>query len=529
MLKKSMFFVAVASMVMATSCSQEDLATTQLSSNEISINPSMGLKTRAVETTISNLGSFTVNAFQDGAANYMDGVKYTSTDGSVWNTDAGKFYWPVEGKLHFYAYAPNEPKLGGTLKLDKNAQTLTDFSPDSQPYDQVDFVYAKVTGDMATNGKTGIDPTFHHALSEITISAKNSNTAYTVEVTGVKVGNVVTKATFLFPSTIGAKASWNLSTNPSDIGEYHTTWDTPTVLGDEISNLNAKNVPFMIIPQPFEPSSKASEKQYIALKVKITMQGGLIVRDGWVYVSTSTKLEMGKKYNYILDFTTGAGQDENGKELISGKNITLSATMESWDILDMSTTAKISGRSTSTDDFSISIDGTRQPVSVSSDGTWLCYHIGEISSTDAMFYNCKNITSLDLSNFDTSKVTSMSSMFSDCSNLASLDLSNFDTSKVTAMDGMFSGCNNLASLDLSNFDTSNVTSMNGMFSGCSNLTTLDLSNLNTTKAANMDYMFSSCSKLNTIYVVECEEITVSTIKNLVKQAGLSEEIVKTSK
>lgn len=330
MLKKSMFFAAVASMVMATSCSQEDLATTQLSSNEISVNPSMGLKTRAVETTISNLGSFTVNAFQDGAANYMDGVKYTSTDGSVWNTDAGKFYWPVEGKLHFYAFAPNEPRLGGTLKLDKDAQTLTGWSPNTDSYDQEDFVYATATGDMATNGKTGIDLTFQHALSEITIAAKNTNTAYTVQVTGVKIGNVSTKGDFTFPSTTGAPASWNVSTATEDIGEYKNTWQDATTLSNDVSTLNAKNVPFMIIPQQLEKADKASEKAYIAVKVKITMQGGQVIRDGWSYVGIDTNWEMGKKYAYTLDYSNGAGQDENGKQIISGTTVNLNCTVTSW-------------------------------------------------------------------------------------------------------------------------------------------------------------------------------------------------------
>lgn len=137
MFKKSMFCVALASLVLATSCSQDDLQTAKFSQN--TINPNVGLggqpistfaaakgkaaKSRAVETTITNLGSFTMNAFQDGEANYMKDVKYTSTDGSVWNTDAGTFYWPVEGNLHFYAYAPEQPGQAGTFNLDNPGDT----------------------------------------------------------------------------------------------------------------------------------------------------------------------------------------------------------------------------------------------------------------------------------------------------------------------------------------------------------------------------------------------------------------------
>ena len=74
-------------------------------------------------------------------------------------------------------------------------------------------------------------------------------------------------------------------------------------------------------------------------------------------------------------------------------------------------------------------------------------------------------------------------------NLTTLNLSNFDTSKVTDMQYMFGGVNNLTTLDLSNFDTSNVTNMEGMFYNMYNLTTLDLSNFNTSKVTDMNSIF----------------------------------------
>ena len=58
-----------------------------------------------------------------------------------------------------------------------------------------------------------------------------------------------------------------------------------------------------------------------------------------------------------------------------------------------------------------------------------------------MFYGCRNLISLDLSNFNTSSVTNMEYMFYNCKNLISLDLSNFNTSSVTSMRDMFYGCN----------------------------------------------------------------------------------------
>ena len=50
-----------------------------------------------------------------------------------------------------------------------------------------------------------------------------------------------------------------------------------------------------------------------------------------------------------------------------------------------------------------------------------------------MFSNCENLTSLDVSNFNTQNVTDMSAMFNECSNLTSLDVSKFDTKNITDM------------------------------------------------------------------------------------------------
>lgn len=341
-----MFCVALASLVLATSCSQDDLQTAKFSQNTINPNVELGsqpistfaaakgkaVKSRAVETTITNLGSFTMNAFQDGETNYMNNVEYTTSDnGSSWTTAAGKFFWPVEGDLHLYGYAPAAPGTSGTFKIDKDAQTLTDFVPFETAAAQQDFVYAKSTGNNATNGTTGVELNFQHALTEISVAAKNSNTAYTVKVTGVKLGNVKTKGTFTFPSIANSAASWTLSDVAEDVGSYETTWSTATELSSSVSTLDEANVAFMLLPQQLEKSEKASEKAYLALKVNITMQGGKVIRDGWAYIGLNTNWEMGKHYAYTLDFSDGAGQDENGKQIISGKEMVLKVKVTPWD------------------------------------------------------------------------------------------------------------------------------------------------------------------------------------------------------
>ena len=116
-----------------------------------------------------------------------------------------------------------------------------------------------------------------------------------------------------------------------------------------------------------------------------------------------------------------------------------------------------------------------------------------------MFEDCQELSSLDLSKFNTKEVKYMRSMFYGCQKLSSLDLSKFNTEKVTDMRDMFWGCSALTSLDLSNFNTEKVESMMGMFFSCSALTSLDLSNFNTERVESMSSMFSGCSTLQTIF------------------------------
>ena len=134
------------------------------------------------------------------------------------------------------------------------------------------------------------------------------------------------------------------------------------------------------------------------------------------------------------------------------------------------------------------------------------FDTSQVTTMSYMFYGVSSLNTLNLSNFNTSKVTDMRDMFYGMANLTTLNLSSFDTSKVMDMSEMFYGMANLTTLDLSSFDTSMVVNMMGMFANMSNLTSLDLSNFDTSKVTDMKYMFYLDNedipkdKLETIYV-----------------------------
>lgn len=121
--------------------------------------------------------------------------------------------------------------------------------------------------------------------------------------------------------------------------------------------------------------------------------------------------------------------------------------------------------------------------------------VTDITTVARMFYGCSNLTSVDLSGLDTSKVIDMNYMFGGCSKLETLDVSGFDTQNVADMDSMFSGCSSLKSLNVSSFDTSKVTRMDFMFEKCSQLSQLNVSNFSTGNVENMQGMFEQCSNL----------------------------------
>ena len=137
-----------------------------------------------------------------------------------------------------------------------------------------------------------------------------------------------------------------------------------------------------------------------------------------------------------------------------------------------------------------------------------------ITNMGGMFYGCSNLSNIDVSLFNTKNVTNMGGMFYNCSNLKIIDLGKFDTKNVTEMGGMFLGCSNLEKINLSSFDTKNVTDMNGMFYNCFNLTSIELKSFDTKNVTNMSYMFYKCSNLVNI------ELTSFNTENVVNMESM---------
>ena len=124
------------------------------------------------------------------------------------------------------------------------------------------------------------------------------------------------------------------------------------------------------------------------------------------------------------------------------------------------------------------------------------------TTLSSFFKELKSLTSISgLENLNTTHVTDMSKMFYNCNNLSSLNLSQFNTGNVEKMNEMFYYCRELNSLDLSAFNTAKVNNMYRMFYYCF-VRTIDLSSFNTANVENMDEMFAGASLVVNIYTSE---------------------------
>ena len=205
--------------------------------------------------------------------------------------------------------------------------------------------------------------------------------------------------------------------------------------------------------------------------------------------------------------------DANGNyDITIGSNNTIYANPSSFELFSNLTNV------TSIDLSNMDTSGMTNMFNMFSDNTSLTnitfgdnFNTANVTNMGGMFKNCTILKTIDLSSFDTSNATIFASMFMNCQGLQNLDLKSFNTSNVERMETMFYNCSSLTSLDLSSFNTSNVERMDAMFYNCSSLISLDLSNFDTSKITDMTYMFNRCKSLTSINLSSFDTSNVSSL------------------
>ncbi|MFT8756531.1 BspA family leucine-rich repeat surface protein [Leuconostoc pseudomesenteroides] len=133
-----------------------------------------------------------------------------------------------------------------------------------------------------------------------------------------------------------------------------------------------------------------------------------------------------------------------------------------------------------------------------------------------MFYNTVVLNNLNLTNFKTTNVTNMSYMFA-TTGLTSLDLGDWDVTKITAFGTMFASTPNLTTLNLAGWGedrTATNVGMSYMFQHASALTNLNLTNFSTTNVTNMNSMFQGTVSLTSVDLRNWDVSKVTSFGNM---------------
>ena len=109
--------------------------------------------------------------------------------------------------------------------------------------------------------------------------------------------------------------------------------------------------------------------------------------------------------------------------------------------------------------------------------------------------NCHNLTHINIEG-DAKELIHMNEVFYNCRKLINVDISNLALSSVKYMNMLFAGCKSLTNVKIG--IVNDVIDTNNMFADCISLKEIDLSQLNPTMILNTSYMFYNCKSLEKI-------------------------------
>ncbi|WPU43632.1 BspA family leucine-rich repeat surface protein [Limosilactobacillus reuteri] len=142
------------------------------------------------------------------------------------------------------------------------------------------------------------------------------------------------------------------------------------------------------------------------------------------------------------------------------------------------------------------------------------WNVSNVKNMSSMFSSDPELKHLNLNNWDTSNVKDMSFMFSSSNLVIPESIENWDTGNVINMEGMFSGNATLQSLNLDDWDTSNVTNMALMFQNDTALKTVNLNNWDTHNVTNMEGMFSGTPSLTDLNLSNWDTSSLTNIEDM---------------
>ena len=307
----------------------------------------------------------------------------------------------------------------------------------------------------------------------------NNRTGYTATLSSETDNTALTNA----GSAVGAKID-SISTNLALNNLPNNTWGYKFGGTSNYAPIPALSTPAQILQTAGKTNGNESNQLSIGMKLADNLESGNYINK-LILSFVSNPYPMHALMTTGIDFNTKLKTFEMGGNRI--EHISRSMTAPGSGINTVSLEDGVNS------DYEIKAwyDVATKTVYYYADAEKIILNV----DSNAMFHNLVNLTSLDVSSFDTSRVRGMGNMFFGDEKLVSLDLSNFDTRNLTNMDKMFYGMSSLTNLNISSFNTSNVTNMNSLFYGMLNIENINVSNFNTHNVTNMNHMFSGMHNL----------------------------------
>lgn len=272
----------------------------------------------ALETSgFGVLGYYTEDDWEETATpNFMYNQKVYGED---WGYEPLK-YWPAEGKISFFAYAPYDENAALSANTAAGTPTLIYTVPNAVG-EQIDLLVAGAQKDKNANT---VEFSFKHALSRIGFGVKLANSTDFDAATAIDFSKITLSADFYPSATLtldldGGNVQWKdeatAATATYTLNNTEDTTDnieTITSLSTTTAAINNESSYLMVLPQDFTTNKMSITANFSLSTTDAKLNDGKFTADYSFTGDVALNLEAGKAYTIVLVLGKTADTDGDG-------------------------------------------------------------------------------------------------------------------------------------------------------------------------------------------------------------------------
>lgn len=276
------------------------------------------IKVDALKTSgFGVLGYYTEDDWEETATpNFMYNQKVYGED---WGYEPLK-YWPAEGKISFFAYAPYDENATLSANTAAGTPTLIYTVPNAVG-EQIDLLVAGAQKDKKANT---VEFSFKHALSRIGFGVKLANSTDFDDATAIDFSEITLSADFYPSATLtldldGGNVQWKdeatAATATYTLNNTEDTTDnieTITSLSTTTAAINNESSYLMVLPQDFTTNKMSITANFSLSTTDAKLNDGKFTADYSFTGDVALELEAGKAYTIVLVLGKTADTDGDG-------------------------------------------------------------------------------------------------------------------------------------------------------------------------------------------------------------------------